>query len=104
MKQRNRFAISGIVAGLLLFCTASAEAYIGPGAGLSLLGALWALIVAVGAALAFIVLWPVRKAMRRRMTQKKAAAGVSQSATANPTAGRAIAPEAMHKTPETLTR
>jgi len=104
MKQLNRFAISGIAAGLLLLCAASADAYIGPGAGLSLFGALWALIAAVAAALAFIVLWPVRKAMQRRKAQKKAVAAVSQSAAADPTAGRATVPNAMHETPETLTR
>jgi len=104
MKQLNRFAISGIAAGLLLLCTASADAYIGPGAGLSLFGALWALIVAIGAALAFIVLWPVRKAMRRRAAQKKAATAVSQSAAADHAAGRTPVPDAIHDTPETLTR
>jgi membrane protein implicated in regulation of membrane protease activity len=104
MKQLNRFAISGITAGLLLLCTTSADAYIGPGAGLSLFGALWALIVAIGAALAFIVLWPVRKAIRRRTTQKKAAAAASQSAAADHAEGRATVPDSMHDTPETLTR
>jgi membrane protein implicated in regulation of membrane protease activity len=104
MKQPNRFAIPGIAAGLLLFCTASADAYIGPGAGLSLFGALWALIAAIAAALAFIVLWPIRNAMRRRTTQKKAAAAVSQSAAADPTTRRTTVPDAMHDTPETLTR
>ncbi|WP_265516666.1 hypothetical protein [Nitratireductor luteus] len=43
-----------------------ALAYVGPGAGLSLLGALWALVAAIGTALIFIVVWPVRKALRRR--------------------------------------
>jgi membrane protein implicated in regulation of membrane protease activity len=104
MKQLNRFAISGIATGLLLLCIASADAYIGPGAGLSLFGALWALIAAVAAALAFLVLWPIRKAMRRRTAQKKAAAAVSQSATADHAAGRTTVPDAMHDTPETLTR
>lgn len=43
----------------------TASAYIGPGAGLSLLGALWGLLLAVGAALAFIVLWPLRRLRQR---------------------------------------
>lgn len=43
-----------------------ALAYVGPGAGLSLLGALWALLAAVATALAFILLWPVRRMLRRR--------------------------------------
>lgn len=37
-----------------------ALAYIGPGAGLSLLGALWGLMVAAGVALAFVIFWPLR--------------------------------------------
>jgi hypothetical protein len=44
----------------------AAFAYVGPGAGLSLLGALWALIAAIGTAVAFVVAWPVRQMMRRR--------------------------------------
>lgn len=43
-----------------------ALAYIGPGAGLGMLGALWGLLVAVGAALLFVLLWPIRRAIRRR--------------------------------------
>lgn len=50
-----------------------ALAYVGPGAGLSLLGALWALLAAVGMALAFILLWPLRRMLRRR----RAAAGTA---------------------------
>lgn len=42
------------------------EAYVGPGAGLSLLGALWGLLAAVAAALAFLLLWPLRRMQRRR--------------------------------------
>jgi membrane protein implicated in regulation of membrane protease activity len=41
-------------------------AYVGPGAGLSLLGALWGLAVAILAALAFVIVWPVRRLMRGR--------------------------------------
>jgi len=44
----------------------AAFAYVGPGAGLSLLGALWALIAAVGTAIAFVVAWPLRQLLRRR--------------------------------------
>ncbi|MEZ5933409.1 MAG: hypothetical protein R3F54_15945 [Alphaproteobacteria bacterium] len=42
-----------------------AFAYIGPGAGLSMLGAFWGLVVAVLAALSFLVLWPFRKAFKK---------------------------------------
>lgn len=42
-----------------------AHAYIGPGAGLSMLGAFWGLVVAVLAAVSFLLFWPVRKMFRK---------------------------------------
>jgi hypothetical protein len=52
-----------------------AAAYVGPGAGLSLLGAFWGLVLAIGAALAFVILWPVRRMLKRRRASGTAAAG-----------------------------
>jgi hypothetical protein len=46
----------------------AAAAYVGPGAGLTMLGALWAVIAAILFALAGLVIWPIR-AMRRRRKQ-----------------------------------
>ena len=43
----------------------TAFGYVGPGAGLSLLGALWGLLLAVGAAFGFVLLWPIRKVLKR---------------------------------------
>jgi membrane protein implicated in regulation of membrane protease activity len=51
-----------------------AAAYVGPGAGLSLVGAFWGLLVAIFAALAFIVLWPVRRWLRRGRNAPETAA------------------------------
>lgn len=45
-----------------------AAGYVGPGAGLSLLGALWGLLVALGAALSFVIFWPLRRVFARRRT------------------------------------
>lgn len=59
-----------IAAGLGLVLTfgwaGPALAYIGPGAGLSLLGALWAVVAAVLAALLFLLIWPLRRLLRQR--------------------------------------
>lgn len=59
---------SGLAFALMLAPFAAAQAYVGPGAGLSLLGALWGVVAAIGAALLFVVLWPIRRMMRRRKT------------------------------------
>lgn len=57
---------------LAVIFSESAVAYVGPGAGLSLIGALWGLLAAVVAALGFIVLWPLRR-IRRQRTARRAA-------------------------------
>ncbi|NIJ42384.1 type VI protein secretion system component VasK [Parvibaculum indicum] len=60
---------------------APAMAYVGPGAGLSVLSALFGVLAAVGAALAFIVVWPLRRALRkRRKAQPAVDGGTSDSA------------------------
>lgn len=51
-----------------------AAAYVGPGAGLSLLGALWGLVLAVFAAVGFIVFWPLRRVFRRKKANPVASA------------------------------
>ncbi|HLT91607.1 MAG TPA: hypothetical protein VKZ85_11730 [Woeseiaceae bacterium] len=61
-------------AGALFLVPATAAAYVGPGAGLSLLGALWALLVALGTALLFIIAWPVRRILRRKRQDRARAA------------------------------
>jgi len=50
---------------LVLFYAAAAEAYIGPGAGVSFFGSLWAILVGVVITLAAVLAWPVRWAWRR---------------------------------------
>ncbi len=52
---------------LLLGLTASgpAMAYIGPGAGITMLSALWGVVVAVLLAIGAVLFWPVRALMRR---------------------------------------
>lgn len=65
-------SVIGVLMTMLLTAAAPAVAYVGPGAGLSMLGALWGLLVAVLAALAFVIAWPVRRYLRRRRGQPEA--------------------------------
>jgi len=55
-----------------------AAAYVGPGAGLSLLGAFWGLLLAVAAALGFVILWPLRRLWRRDRAKEIDRAPVGQ--------------------------
>ncbi|MDX8446065.1 hypothetical protein [Mesorhizobium captivum] len=62
--------IASICFVLALTVPTVAFAYVGPGAGLGLLGALWALIAALATALSFIIAWPFRKALKRRRASR----------------------------------
>lgn len=64
-------ALSAAVAALLA-AAAPASAYVGPGAGLSLLGALWGVVAAVVAALSFMIIWPLRRMLVRRRASRPA--------------------------------
>ncbi|MBA2491787.1 MAG: hypothetical protein H0V34_08820 [Gammaproteobacteria bacterium] len=67
-----------VIACVLSLGVASpAFAYVGPGAGLSLIGALWGLLAAVGAALAFVLFWPIKRLIRWR--REKATSGNASS-------------------------
>lgn len=62
-KQRAIFLLSlAAMTGL----AGPAAAYVGPGAGLSVIGALIGVLLAVGAAAVFVIGWPIRRMMRRR--------------------------------------
>jgi membrane protein implicated in regulation of membrane protease activity len=74
-----------LIAGGMLFLPVAANAYVGPGAGLSLLGALWALVVAVAAAIAFLFAWPIRR-MRRRKREARELEERQQAEPARPAA------------------
>jgi hypothetical protein len=55
-----------LVASLCLIAAATpAFAYIGPGAGITMLGALWGVIVAVALAVGAVLFYPIRVIMRR---------------------------------------
>jgi hypothetical protein len=86
IRRTMLFAISASVAAL---AASPALAYVGPGAGLTLLGALWGLIVAVVVSLGFVLLWPLRRMMRRnRQAQPPADEDPTHSMLANPSGDR----------------
>ena len=48
-------------------------AYVGPGAGISFLGALWAVISAILLAIGGFLVWPIRAFLKRRKLEKQKA-------------------------------
>ena len=62
MKQNMKLLSIGTatIAAATLLTALPAQAYVGPGAGLSLLSALWAVLAAVFVAVGFVLLWPIR--------------------------------------------
>ena len=62
-----------IASAAILLLPDTASAYVGPGAGLTMIGALWAVILALFAALFFVVAWPVRRMLRQTRHRNAAA-------------------------------
>ena len=63
-----------LVAFTLLLTAGAAHAYIGPGAGISVLGSLLGILTTVLLAIGAILLWPLRTFMKRRKARREAAA------------------------------
>lgn len=85
----------------LAACAATpAWAYIGPGAGLSLLGAFGALLVAILAAVGFLVLWPLRRMRRQKARQKASLRQVETDAPASDSPARGTSTQAASPTHE----
>lgn len=55
---------------IALLLTGTAVAYVGPGAGISVLGALWGLIIGVVMAVGIILFWPIRVMIRKIKANK----------------------------------
>ena len=67
-----------------------ALAYIGPGAGITMLSALWGVVVAIALALAAVLFWPIRALLRRR---RKPEPQPTVGTTVNPSVGERTAGE-----------
>lgn len=68
MKTRSFWTIG--LAVLAAGLPTVAHAYVGPGAGLSLVAAFWAILVAVGTIVVFTLMWPIRRMMKRKAAAK----------------------------------
>jgi hypothetical protein len=64
MKPRRPVTLAIGIAAIAL-AAFPALAYVGPGAGLTLLGALWGLVLAIVMSVGFVILWPFRRLLRR---------------------------------------
>lgn len=58
---------------MLLVPVTTALAYVGPGAGISVLGSLLSILATIVVAIGAIIFWPLRKFMKRRKARRKAA-------------------------------
>ena len=60
-----------IIAFIILTIPTLSFAYVGPGAGITFLGALWAVITAIVLAVGGFLVWPIRAFIRRRKINKQ---------------------------------
>jgi membrane protein implicated in regulation of membrane protease activity len=63
------FEISLLALAILIFAAiepTKVEAYVGPGAGITAIGALWAVIATVFITLGGLLIWPIRSFLRRK--------------------------------------
>lgn len=60
---------------ILVTFSGSALAYIGPGAGVSFLGSIWAVLVGIVLAVAAVLIWPIRYLIRRMRSRVNKATG-----------------------------
>jgi len=65
--------VSGMAIAGLLLVALPAQAYVGPGAGISVLGAVWGVIVAVVVVIGGLLFLPFKIMMRKRKLAKEAA-------------------------------
>lgn len=66
---------------VLLLQALPALAYIGPGSGISLLGGLWGVLVAIVLAIGAILIWPIRYMFRRLRRKRGGTVGSQPAAT-----------------------
>ena len=66
-----------LLAVVLLTMSSPALAYIGPGAGISVVGSLLGILATIFVAIGAILFWPLRKLLKRRKARRGASAGAA---------------------------
>lgn len=69
---------------LLALAAGPVQAYVGPGAGISVLGSLLGILATIVVAIGAILFWPLRKLMKRRKATTVAAETTESSPADNP--------------------
>lgn len=69
--RQTRWSILLVQAPIAALLHNTALAYVGPGVGITMLGSLWALIIAILLALVGILAWPIRRLLRRIRKRNK---------------------------------
>jgi nitrate reductase gamma subunit len=67
----RRPVVALLFLSLLLAIPREAHAYVGPGAGMTLIGSFLGLLATIACALGAILLWPIRRALRRRRRRRE---------------------------------
>ncbi len=66
MRTIHAALVAAVVAAVLW--PGAGMAYFGPGAGVTMLSAIWGVLLAIGFAVFALLAWPVRALLRRRRT------------------------------------
>ena len=77
----NKTALKLLALLPLLLLTNSAVAYVGPGAGISVLGSLLSILATIFVAIGAIIFWPLRKYMKRRKARLNSEASTNDNNT-----------------------
>ena len=68
---------------LLVLLSNTAVAYVGPGAGISVLGSLLSILATIFVAIGAIIFWPLRKFIKRRKARLNAEASTKTDRTSH---------------------
>jgi len=84
------FLRKNLLAAAMLMLPGLASAYVGPGAGISLLGALWGLLLGIFVAVGVVLFWPIRTLMRKMRANKAAKTDQNTASGADATDSAAV--------------